>query len=353
MRIAIVTVQVPFMKGGAEILVNMLRDELIKRGHQAEVVTIPFKWYPWQSLVESINIGRMIDLTEANGEKIDLVIPMKFPAYYCKHDNKVLWLMHQHRSAYDLWGTEYGDMHNFENGEEIRDFVRACDNKYIPEATKVFTIADNTTKRLKKYNNINSKVLYHPPLNYEKLFCGECGDYIFYPSRISTIKRQRLLVEAAKYFKSDVKVVLSGGGSDSELEYINNFIKENKLEDKVKLTGFISEEEKINYYANCLAVYFGAYDEDYGYITLEGMFSEKPVIVHPDVGGPLEFLDDGETGYIVEADAKALASKIDYLYEHRDEAISIGKKGKESLVAKHLDWDYVIDHLLSLADDED
>ena len=43
MRIAIVTVQVPFIRGGAEILTEMLREELVKRGHQVDVVTIPFK----------------------------------------------------------------------------------------------------------------------------------------------------------------------------------------------------------------------------------------------------------------------------------------------------------------------
>lgn len=347
MRVAIAMVQVPFMRGGAEIHAEMLRDELIKRGHKAEIITIPFKWYPWQSLVNSINMGRMMDLTESNGEKIDLVIGMKFPAYFVKHDNKVLWLLHQHRQAYDLWGTEFGDIHNMENGEEIRDFIRACDNKYLPEAKKIFTNAGNTSKRLKKYNNIDSTPLYHPPINYEKLHCDEYGDYVFYPSRITSIKRQRLVVEAAKYFKTDAKVVIAGGGVKTEIDYLNKIIKDNKLEDKVKLAGFISEEEKINYYANCLGVYFGAYDEDYGYITLEGMFSEKPVIVHPDAGGPLEFINDGENGYVIEADAKAIAQKIDYLYEHRDEAQKIGKAGRASLIEKHLDWDYVIDQLLS------
>jgi len=67
MRIAIATVQVPFVRGGAEVLTEMLRDELIKRGHKAEIVAIPFKWYPSEDLIKVMNIGRMIDLTESNG----------------------------------------------------------------------------------------------------------------------------------------------------------------------------------------------------------------------------------------------------------------------------------------------
>lgn len=347
MRIAIATVQVPFITGGAEILCDMLKDELKKRGHKVELVTIPFKWYPTSQLINSMMMGRMIDLSETNGEKIDKVIAVKFPAYYLKHDNKVMWLMHQHRQAYDLWGTPYGDLQNLPNGEEIRDYIRNCDNKYIREYKKIFTIAQTTSNRLKEFNGIDSVTLYHPPLNYEKLHCESYGDYFFYASRIDSIKRQRLLVEAAKYIKTDAKIVIAGSGSKSELDYIDSLIKDNHLENKVTMAGFISEEDKINYYANCLGVYFGAYNEDYGYITLEGFFSEKPVIVHKDAGGPLEFVEDGVNGYVIDSDAKLIAEKIDYLYNHKEEAKKLGQNGKKSLIEKNINWDYVIEQLLS------
>ena len=109
----------------------------------------------------------------------------------------------------------------------------------------------------------------------------------------------------------------------------------------------LSEEDKINYYANCLGVYFGAYNEDYGYITLEGFFSEKPVIVHKDAGGPLEFVEDGVNGYVIDSDAKLIAEKIDYLYNHKEEAKKLGQNGKKSLIEKNINWDYVIEQLLS------
>lgn len=346
MRIAIAMVQVPFIKGGAEILAEMLKNELIRRGHIADIVTIPFKWYPEDSLVDSMMMGRLMDLTEVNGEAIDRVIAMKFPAYYVKHSNKVLWLMHQHRQAYDLWNTEYGDLENFPEGEKIRNLILECDKAYLTEAQSIFTIAQNTSNRLKQFCSIDSKVLYHPPLNYEKFHCEKYGDYVFYPSRIDSIKRQRLLVESAKFLKTPAKIVLAGSGSEAELKYIHNLIEKSNLQDKVTLAGFISEEEKISYYANSLCVYFGAYDEDYGYITLEAFFSEKPVIVHPDAGGPLEFVENGQNGYIVENRATLIAEKIDYLYNHREEAAKLGQAGKKSLQNKHMNWDYVIDNLL-------
>ena len=346
MKIALATVQVPFITGGAEILVYMLRDELKKRGHQVDIITIPFKWYPERAIVDCMMMGRMMDLTEVNGEKIDRVIALKFPAYYVKHPNKVLWLMHQHRQAYDLWETKYGDLHTFPAGKEVRDLIIKHDNKYMKEAKAIYTIAQNTTNRLMKYNNIKGEVLYHPPLNHEKLHCDGYGDYIFYPSRIDVLKRQRMMVEAARYTQTDVKFVVAGSGSKAEVDYLNGYIKKYHLEDKVKMAGFISEEEKIQYYANCLGVYFGAYDEDYGYITLEGFFSHKPVVVHSDAGGPLEFVTDGENGRVVDVDAKKLAEVFDVLYLDKKRAERMGESGYRSLMDKNISWDYVIDKLL-------
>lgn len=346
MKIAIATVQVPFIRGGAENLVEMLREELKKRGHQADIVTIPFKWYPPSTLLDCMLTGRTMDLTEVNGEKIDKVIAMKFPAYYVKHDNKVLWLMHQHRQAYDLWGTKYGDLHNSPDGEFTRDMIQKHDKKYITEAKAIYTIAQNTSNRLLKYNGIKSEALYHPPLNYQKMYCNGYGNFIFYASRIDPMKRQRLLVEAARYTKTDVEFIIAGSGSKNELEYIGSIIKKHSLDNKVKMVGFISEQEKLDYYANCLGVYFGAYDEDYGYITLESFFSKKPVIVHTDSGGPLEFVVNNENGFIIEDDAKALAEKIDELYLDRNKTQKMGENGYDSLKDKHIEWDYVINKLL-------
>lgn len=345
MKIIIATTKIPFITGGAEIMVDMLRSELINRGHQVDTVELPFKWYPVQTLLDCMLAGRMLDLKEVNGEKIDKVIAVKFPAYYIQHENKTIWLMHQHRQAYDLWGTQYGDLHNMLNGDFIRRIITEHDIKYIKEAKNVYTISRNTSNRLKQYNQIESEVLYHPPLNYQKLSCKKYGNFIFYPSRIDPMKRQRLLVESARYIKTDTKIIIAGSGNSNEIGHINNLIKQYKLHDKVKLAGYISEDEKIEYYANCLGVYFGAYDEDYGYITLESFFSRKPIIVHDDAGGPLEFVNSNN-GFIIDKDAHILAEKIDELSNNRQKARQMGEEGYNMLIKKNINWDYIISKLL-------
>lgn len=346
MKIAIATVQVPFTTGGAEILVNSLNRELLNRKYEVDIINIPFKWYPSETLINSMIMGRMIDLSEVNGVKIDLVIAMKFPAYYLKHDNKIIWLIHQHRQAYDLWGTAYGDIQTWPDGEFIRNMVFKNDNLYIPEAKKIFTISQNNCNRLKKYNNIDSKALYNPPINHEKLHCKGFEDFIFYPSRINEIKRQRLLVEAAIHIKSSARIYIAGGGCEVEINHLKNLIEKYNLQSKVKLLGYISEEEKIDYYSRCLAVYFGVYDEDYGYIALEACFSKKPCIVHTDSGGPLEFIRNNYNGYVTEPRPELVAEKIDELMINKSRARDMGETGYQTMLDKNVSWEYVIKSLL-------
>ena len=108
-RIVICATQIPFAYGGAEMLVDSLRDELKARGFEVAVVALPFHWPTRTELLKGSLAWRLVNLTEAAGKRIDLVIATRFPSYLIKHPNKVVWLIHQLRQAYDLLGTEYSD----------------------------------------------------------------------------------------------------------------------------------------------------------------------------------------------------------------------------------------------------
>lgn len=348
MKIVIVNSQVPFVQGGAEYHATNLAKELKKRNHEVETVNIPFKWYPPNIILDHILAVRLLDITETCGEKIDLVIGLKFPAYYIKHPNKVLWILHQHRTAYDLWNTQYGDIPHNEFGKKIRETIIKADNLYLPEAKRIFTNSKNVANRLKKFNNIEGKPLYHPPPNAEMFYCSGYEEYFLYPSRFSILKRQELAILAMKYVKSNVKLLIAGR-PDSQ-EYVKKYqslIEENNLEDKVKLLINISEEEKIKLYSKALGVIFTPYDEDYGYVTLEAMLSKKPVITAEDSGGPLEFIENEENGFIVKADPKDIAEKMDILFENKSKAKIMGEKGFEKYKALNISWDYVVESLVS------
>src|SRR5436305_3744214 len=85
LRIAICTTQVPFVYGGNEVLVDGLRDALLARGHRVSVISLPYKWHPRTQTILGAMAWRLLDLSEADGEAIDLAICTKWPSYVLKH----------------------------------------------------------------------------------------------------------------------------------------------------------------------------------------------------------------------------------------------------------------------------
>jgi glycosyltransferase involved in cell wall biosynthesis len=343
-NILICTTQVPFTAGGAEAHVEGLRRALLEAGYHAEVVALPFKWYPPAEIMRSALAWRLLDLSEANGKPVDLVIGMKFPAYLVAHERKVLWIMHQYRAAYNLWDTPFNDLSPYPDGAQVRQWIQNADNRLIPEAKRIFANSKTVAERLRRYNHIESWPLYHPPPRADSLRSGEQGDYIFYPSRLEPQKRQELLIEAAQYLRTPLKIVLAGGSGDPKR--YESLVGKYDVKDRVCLRGFVPEAEMVELYSNALGVCYLPFDEDYGYVTLEGMLSSKPVVVANDGGGAGEFIEHGSEGLLVEPEPRAIAESLDSLYADRAEARAMGERGRDKLKAMNLCWENVVESLI-------
>ena len=347
MRILLATTQVPFVRGGAEVLAEGLRDALAAKGHQAEIVAIPFKWYPPERILDSMLACRLLDLTEVCGNRVDLLIGLKFPAYYIPHPNKALWIVHQHRSAYDLWEHPMADLHRFPNGAQVRDAIRQADRKLIPEARVIATISRNVSRRLEHYCGIASEPLYNPPAHAGCFHCAGQEDYLFYPSRLDRSKRQDLVIEALARTKQPVAVQFAGAPNEpGYLEAMRERARALGIEERVQWLGLVSEEEKIERYARSLGVLFPPLDEDYGYVSLEAMLSSKPLITCADSGGPLEFVQPDLTGLVAEPTPDSLAQAMDTLWDNRAGAQNMGRAARERYAGMGISWENVIRHLL-------
>ena len=348
MKILITTVQVPFIRGGAEILAEGLRDALRSEGHEAEIVAIPFKWYPPERIPEQILACRLLDITESTGMTVDRAIGLKFPAYFIPHPNKVLWMVHQHRQAYDLWDNTLSDLVGFPNGCQIRGAIREADTRLLPEAKKIFTISRNVSRRLKHYCGIDSTPLYNPPQHVEHFYYAAAEDYFFFPSRVTATKRQSLVLEALAETRTSVRVRFAGPVDHPAYgEALKRQAKSLKVHDRVEWLGPVTEEEKRRQYARALGVIFPPINEDYGYVTLEAMLSSKPVITCVDSGGPLEFVRTNETGLVTESTAKALAAAMDTLWKNRAQAQAMGQAGRAHYDRHKISWHEVVARLLS------
>jgi len=346
-RIGIVNVQTPFVRGGAEMHADNLVKAVRHAGHEADLITLPFKSYPPQRILDHMLAYRLLDLTESVHAKIDTLICLKFPSYVVAHPDRRVWLLHQHRSAYDLWRNPMGDLGNYHDGNSIREAIEAADNRHLREANRLFTNSQNVSKRLKQYNGIEADPLYHPPPGASSIYTAEAQDFLFYPSRLTPVKRQELVLKALQHTKQDVVVRLAGRpDSPSHMKSLEKLTAELGVQDRVHWMGGVTDEEMLELYANCLGVVYPPTDEDYGYVTLEGMLASKPVITCRDSGGPLEFVREGETGLIARARPEELAEAMDTLWADRSRAAEMGRAGRAAYEAADITWENAVGKLL-------
>jgi len=318
----------------ADDLVAALR----QRGHEAELVTIPFKWYPGTRVLDQAFLWRLVDLTESDGRSIDRVIATKFPAYCVRHPNKVAWVLHQFRQAYDYDRTDLGQFSESPEDRATRRAIERLDSVALGEARRVFATSRNVADRLQRFNGVEAELLPHPPqtLAYRT---AEPEGFVLSVNRLDRAKRIDLLIEAAKAEPS-LRIVIVGDGPDRErLEQLAA-----GLNGQVEFAGRVDDERLADLYARCLAVYYAPVDEDFGMVPYEAFLSSKPVLTTTDAGGPLEVVHDRRTGVVVAPEPAELARAAAYLGTHIDEAKAWGLAGKA--VAERVTWDACVDALL-------
>ena len=340
MRVAVLNNCVPFLEGGAEHLADALAIKLREYGHQAAVVRVPFRWNPPEKILDHMLACRLMRLPN-----VDLAVALKFPAFYIPHPNKILWILHQFRQAYDMWGTRYQDLPDNAHGLQIRDAIRQADNTYLAEAKKIYTNSTVTGDRLRRFNGIESDVLLPPLLRDSMYLSNPHEDYVFCPGRVNGAKRQLLLVQAMKYCKTPVKLLVAGKTeSVADRDGIEKTIAADNLGGRVTfIDRFISDAEKVDMMSRSLACAYIPYDEDsYGYVTLEACLSQRAVITCTDSGGIDMLVRDGDTGFITGPEPKALAAAMDELYADKPKAIAMGRRALEHAATFNINWDTVI-----------
>lgn len=345
MNVLVASTFVPFIRGGDSKIVNDLCAALSRRGHEVDTILLPFHPDPF-SIPEQFLALRLLDVSD----KGDVLIAIRTPSYLLRHPNKVVWFIHHHRPAYDLWGTAHQDVADTPGGLSLREPVLHADDLGLREAKALFANSKVTARRLREFNRLDADVLYPPLAEGEKFGVGSYGDYVFCPSRITPTKRQRLLVEAMASVRSGVRLILAGAPDTPEHFYaIEHAVNRLGVSDRVELRArWISEQEKRDLFAGALACAYVPYDEDsYGYVTLEAFQARRPVITCTDSGGTLELVEEGLTGLVVEPDPQDVAKAMDALFADRRRAKKLGEAGDRRVQALGISWDRVVERLLA------
>lgn len=149
--------------------------------------------------------------------------------------------------------------------------------------------------------------------------------YALYFGRLSKEKGILNLINAfAKCNKGNLYIA----GEGPEKENIEKIIKENNLEDRVKLLGFLDKEQMTDVTRKCkFVVVPSIWYENCPYSVLETLAIGKPII-GSNMGGIPELVIDNENGFIYNT-VDELTEKMNVLFENEDLVKQFSKKSKE------------------------
>lgn len=341
MNVLVLHSQVPFVSGGAEVLVQGLARELVARGHTVDLVALPLSWNPPEGLLTSALAWRLLDLRRFNDRIVDRVICTKYPTWAVQHDHKVLWLIHQHRQAYDLYGSPLSELGGDVASREIRERVFEIDRAGITDCRARHAISRNVADRLRRYLGLEAGTLY-PPVPRAGLSPEAYDPFILVAARLDAAKRIGCAIEALRHVQCDLRLEIVGDGPDRRA--LEALASRSGVEDRVVFHGRVDDDQLRRCYNRCRAVYYAPLDEDYGYSAVEALAAGKPVVTAPDSGGVLEFVGDGVTGLVSTLDPEALAAAFDRLADE-ELARALGAAGPERTAS--LNWDTVVSALLA------
>jgi glycosyltransferase involved in cell wall biosynthesis len=344
MKIGLISSAVPLIQGGGRFIVDWLAEKLRERGHAVEAIFIPSADEP-ATILQQMAAFRMIGL-----EAFERVVTFRPPAHVVSHPRKVVWFIHHIRVFYDLWDTEYRPVPDRPPGRALRAAIMQADTAALREAHRVFTNSAVVGDRLRRFNGIDSEVLYPPLLRPELFRCGPYGEEIVSVCRIEHHKRQHLLIEAMRHVHSGVRLRLCGlSASPPYLAALQAQIAAAGLGGRVVLEPrWITEAEKAALLATALASAYVPLDEDsYGYPTIEAAQAARCTITLADSGGTGEFVRHGLNGLVMAPDPVAIAEAFDTLHADRARAARLGRAAQARLAEMGIDWDGVIARLLS------
>ena len=339
MRILLSASQAPFLRGGAELHADNLHAALERAGHGVERLRVPFKVVPEADVARLMAFCDGYDVAAPNGQRVDRLISLQFPGYGMAHPQHVAWVLHQHRAMYELFDAASATPAQVQLRAQVLDY----DGRALRAVHRLFANSRRVAERMQQFNGVAATPLYHPPPGAELLRCAAEGGYVFFPCRLESLKRQDLLIEAARHLRCPVKILL--GGTGGQHARYAQLIELYGLQDRVRLMGNFTEAERVQLYAHALGVVFVPRDEDLGYITLEAMYAAKPVITCTDSGGPLEFVLPGQTGWVTEPTPEALAEAIEALWANKARSAAMGQAGRERVQSLGLSWDRVVETL--------
>lgn len=136
---------------------------------------------------------------------------------------------------------------------------------------------------------------------------------------------------------SQIHLVHAGGYDDrvqENVEYykeLNDYSNLHQLSNNISLLRSISDLEKIELLKLCCCLIYTPTNEHFGIVPIEAMYCERPVLA-TNTGGPLETVENGTTGFLIEENEEKFAEKMLKLVKDSSLCPIMGAAGKQRVI---------------------
>lgn len=360
MRIGMIVGEFPPVSGGAGHYVYHLSRSLREMGFEVEVFTrsdekeshenvegievhrLPCpKLYPFHVDLHGIHLKKMVKKREKDIDLFHLHSPLipnikiKKPCVLTEHGTSIGFIS-------NLEGLSFKEkMHKLLGGHFIR-----IDKKLLRRYDNIVAVSKFTREEIieeYKIKNKDIKVFYNGVDEDHYIPTYNDEGFILYTGELTYKKGSQDLIEA-------VNIIINKKGLNFDfhltskgplMSYLKGKIKEYKLEDRVKLHGFVKTEELKNLYQNCTAYVLPSYYEGFPTTILEAMACGKPFIT-TDAPGCNELIKFNDNNYEYEVgNIEQLVKCLEDLIKIKmDDPERLERTGKQNrmLIENKFNW---------------
>lgn len=376
-------------KGGTELYVDLISNELLSRGHHVSLLCeqpasnhreYKYKvhqiygiaqYFPKRDNDVMAALDRVVELENPDVINTHNIHSSQVTQFFLK-SRPTLRYVHDH-TLFCPRGKHYDSgiscAHPFG--------VRCLLNSYVPFAcfgafssrpwltSRYFRSFDETIKTNRKLKKLLVASKYMKTCLLQNNFSDEMiellpyftdvpdeitpiGDHLLFVGRLIPEKGAHLLLDALSLLPDSSKLVIVGEGPQDYRSMLVQRISRLNLKSRVRFAGAVEHSELAGFYQACnLVVFPSIWPEPFGIVGIEALSFGRPVVAF-DSGGTRDWLAEGETGFVVpRGDVRALVEKVKHLLDSSELATAMGEKGR-TMVAKDFNREVHMKRLLQI-----